>query len=65
MPQEQEGNIGVVVRPDGSVPFDADVHPTVKKAILQHLVDTGHHIEPIAGTPHYKLRSGPLAPKAA
>ena len=34
--------VGVVIRADGTVPFDDDCHPLVKAAIIQHLTDEGH-----------------------
>lgn len=48
--------IGIVVRKDGTVPFDADVHPDVKAHILAHLVGRGHHVvfHAETGTHHIK-----------
>ena len=48
-------NIGVVVKADGTVPFDAGVPDEVKAHILKHLVDKGHSPQPVTGTPHYKI----------
>ena len=46
------------------VPFDDDPSEEAahhRKAMLGHLIDQGHSIEPIAGTRHVKLTSGPHA----
>lgn len=39
------GMIGVIIRADGTVPFDEGVHPEVKAAILKHLELQGHKVE--------------------
>ena len=48
-------NVAVVVRADGTVPFDAGVDPAVKDHIIRHLIDRGHSVAPIEGTDHYKV----------
>ena len=48
-----------VIRKDGTVPFDAGVPEENKAAILKHLVDNGHALSPVAGTPHYKIAVWP------
>lgn len=40
IPHEQR--IGMVIRTDGTVPFDADCHPEVKAAIIATLTAQGH-----------------------
>jgi len=55
--------VGIVVRKDGTVPFDEGCHPDVRAHILRHLADTGHTIAPVADTQHVKISNGPLAPK--
>jgi hypothetical protein len=37
---------GIVIRADGSVPFDDDVHPDHRAHMIAHLVGLGHHVEP-------------------
>lgn len=49
--------IGVVVRKDGTVPFDEDVPPHVRDTVLKHLADRGHTVEPVAGTRHYRIKN--------
>lgn len=48
--------VGVVIRADGTVPFDDDCHPDVRAAIMVHLADNGHTIEPVKGTRHVKIK---------
>ncbi len=38
--------VGIVIRADGSVPFDDDVHPDHRAQMIAHLVGMGHHVEP-------------------
>lgn len=38
---EQEQRIGIVVRADGTVPFDDDCHPQVRAAVFEHLRQLG------------------------
>jgi hypothetical protein len=38
-------HFAVVIRADGSVPFDNDVHPDHRKTILGHLVAAGHNVQ--------------------
>lgn len=52
-------NLGIVVRADGTVPFDNGVPAAHKQARLSALADDGHIVEPIAGTPHYKIKVWP------
>lgn len=47
--------IGVVIRADGTVPFDDDCHPHVRGQILAHLADLGHTVAPIEGTKHVRI----------
>lgn len=53
---EVRGRVGVVIRRDGTVPFDDDVHPAVKAAIHQHLLDEGHTVSEIEGG-HLKVEN--------
>ena len=58
-----EQNFALVIKkhPDGYhyVPFDDDVSDEHRGVFLAHLSDTGHGHEPIPGTKHVKLLSGP------
>lgn len=36
--------VGVIIRADGTVPFDDDCHPHVREAILKHLDAKGHKV---------------------
>lgn len=68
----REVNMAIIVKrhPEGHhyVPFDADLDPAHKRAIIGHLVETGHALEHVEKHktlgPHVVLRSGPLAAKA-
>lgn len=48
---------GVVIKADGTVPFDSGCHPAVRAEILAYLTDQGHSYDPIPGTPHIKIRN--------
>lgn len=56
MAEEVRGKVGVVIRRDGTVPFDDDVHPAVKAAIRQHLEDEGHELTELEGG-HLKIEN--------
>lgn len=43
---EPKFGFGIVIRADGSVPFDDDIHPDHKAHMIAHLVSQGHHVEP-------------------
>jgi hypothetical protein len=43
---EIKQGFGIVIRADGSVPFEDDVHPDHKAHMIAHLVSQGHHCEP-------------------
>lgn len=34
--------IGIIIRKDGTVPFDIGLDPAIKQGILEHLSTTGH-----------------------
>ncbi len=58
-------NLGIIIRADGTVSFDADLHPDHKAAILSHLRDSGHEFEhghDENGAHCVVLTSGPLMP---
>lgn len=58
-------SLGIVIRADGSVPFDADLHPDHKAAMIAHLQETGHEFEHQRdddGNHFLVLTSGPHAP---
>lgn len=55
---------GIVIRADGTVPFDAEVSEEHKVAILGHLVNTGHILDKCPVTGHHRIASGPLKPAA-
>jgi hypothetical protein len=63
---DQEVMVAVVIRKDGTVPFDDDCHPQVRLHILDHLAEHGHCLEPVVGTRHYKIKDfeGHPRPKA-
>lgn len=48
--------LGVVIRADGTVPFDADCDPNVRSAILGHLMDQGHTLAPVKDSPHVVIQ---------
>lgn len=56
--------VGIVIKPDGSVPFDEGLDPAVKTHIIGHLIETGHTLEHAPDGSHVLLKSGPLLPKA-
>ncbi len=49
------GMIGMVIRKDGTVPFDEDVPNNVQMHILGTLVAAGHDIHPVKGTKNFKI----------
>lgn len=63
--------IGVVIRADGTVPFDEIPADTpeehrgrierdrahVRAEIMAYLIDQGHTVEPIEGTKHVRIRN--------
>ena len=51
------GNLGVVIRKDGTVPFDDDVHPEVRAAVIAHLVDKGHVLVAVPNTKHLRIEN--------
>ena len=52
--------IGIVIRADNTVPFDADLDPEVNTHILGHLIETGHTLEHAPDGSHALIKSGPL-----
>lgn len=42
----RESHLAIVIRKDGTVPFDADVHPIIKQRVLGHIAAAGHTIGP-------------------
>ena len=67
---QKQINVGIVIRKDGTVPFDDCTHggpcdcAAIRSHIRDHLEATGHVVASVPGTQHFKLKSGPLAPKA-
>ncbi len=53
---EQKVAVGIIIRKDGTVPFDEGVHPDVRTHILAHLAEHGHTLEPVEGTRHFKIK---------
>lgn len=47
--------VGIVIRADGTVPFEDDVPDEIRSHILTHLVGHGAHIHPVDGTRHVKI----------
>jgi hypothetical protein len=45
----------IVIRADGTVPFDDDYHLDVRANALTWLMDQGHTVSPIHGTKHLKV----------
>lgn len=60
---EPRYGFGVVIRADGTVPFDDDLHPDHKNAIVTHLIAMGHTLEP--HPEGVRLVAGPHAPESA
>lgn len=60
-----ELNLSIVIRSDGTVPFDADLHPDHKRAMIGHLVETGHTLHHAEDGSHVRITAGPHAPKPA
>lgn len=56
MSEPAKAMVGVVIRKDGTVPFDDDVHPEVRAAILEHLEKEGHKVSDVKGTAHVKIK---------
>lgn len=53
---EQKVAVGIVIRADGTVPFDDDCSSDVRAHILAHLADKGHTVEPVHGTRHVRIK---------
>jgi len=51
-PQMQKQLFGIVIRADGTVPFDDDCDPNVRAATIMHLMDNGHAVSLVKGTNH-------------
>lgn len=49
--------LAVVIRKDGTVPFDDDVSASDRAHMIAHLADQGHQLEPVAGTRHMKVKN--------
>lgn len=49
--------LGIVIRTDGTVPFDDGVHPDVRTKILKALAQQGHVFDDVPGTSHVKIRN--------
>lgn len=56
MSDPQKQMVGIVIRADGTVPFDDDVPHHIRAQMLAHLTDLGHSLEPIHGTRHVKIK---------
>lgn len=48
---------GIIVKADGTVPFDKDADPAVKTAALAWMAEHGHDFESVPGTPHLKIKN--------
>jgi len=46
----------LVIRKDGTVPFDDDVPEDHRAHYLAFLADNGHTVEPIEGTRHVRIK---------
>ncbi len=52
-------HLGIVIKADGTVPFDGGLKHPHRAAVLQALVDSGHAVEP-AAEGALKITAGPL-----
>ena len=50
--EPQNQLFGIVIRADGTVPFDDDCDPAVRAATIAHLMDNGHAVSLVKGTNH-------------
>lgn len=65
MEVKHESSLCVVIRKDGTVPFDDDCPAHVRAATLAYLTDEGHAYEPVHGTKHVRIRNWkPPQPKS-
>lgn len=48
---------GVVIRADGTVPFDADVPEHHRERTLRWLAEQGHTIKDVPGTRHVQIQN--------
>ena len=55
--------VGIVIKADGIVPFDADLPKDIKTHLIGHLIETGHTLEHAPDGSYVKLTSGPLLNK--
>lgn len=54
---ENKSLLGVVIRKDGTVPFDDNCHADVRYACLDHLTEQGHEYVSIPGTKHVRIKN--------
>lgn len=54
---ENKTLLGVVIRRDGTVPFDDGCHADVRRACLDHLREQGYVFEDIPGTKHVRIKN--------
>ena len=57
--------LGIVIRANGTIPFDEGFHPEHQALVLGHLLSTGHVLEKHPETGEWKVTSGPLLEPAA
>jgi hypothetical protein len=48
---------GIVIRADGTVPFDAEVDPAVRAAALVWCMANDYTVSPIKGTSSFKIHN--------
>lgn len=47
---------GIIIRADGTVPFDEGLDPDVRAHIIAYITDQGVAFDPVPGTNSIKLR---------
>jgi hypothetical protein len=60
MTQEHKRLVGIVIRADGTVPFDDDVTEEHRAQTLAWLTDNGHTHAVVPGTRHVKIARWPV-----
>lgn len=47
--------LGIVIKKDGTVPFDEGYSPELRAHTIAVLFDQGHKVSAVPGTPHLKI----------
>ena len=59
--------VGIIIRKDGTVPFDDDFPDHLREHVIRHLSEQGHTLKSVEGTRHMQIQNwvAPDEPKPA